>query len=718
MIKQFSGIHWRSLLFNVTFAFNCMLLFLLLFESRLALPAWLQVVGRMHPLLLHFPLVLIILYALLAVTLPRGDVYKNLCSGLLLAAAFTAVLTAIMGLFLSREEGYDADALFWHKWGGVGVSVFALLWYWFQNRVTARRAATVVASVIALFLIAFTGHLGAGITHGEDFLLAPVIKPAAEETVALEDAQVYKHMVRPILERKCMGCHNQRKAKGELVMETEELLLKGGKNGKLWDTAAADLGLLLHRVHLPLSQKEHMPPKNKPQLTEEEIEILVQWISRGADFELRVADLSPADTLYQLAVDKFSAAEAVAYDFPAADAAVVSRLNTVNRVVSFEALGSPALVINFYHSALFDSRQLTELKEVRKQIVSLNLAQMPLKDSDVKLISEFENLRQLNLSFSGISGNNLAELKRLKHLQSLSLSGTKVTASQLAELKNFANLKTLYVWNTSLAAADVEQLKNNFKGINIETGARSDSVVLKLSPPVVLNDKRFISGEPLLLQLKHYIKGAAIHYTMDGTEPDSIHAAVFTGNETINTNAVIKARAYKPGWLSSDLLEVNFLKSTYTPDSVIYLTKPNVRYQDEKGKLLVDRERGETNFQLGNWVAFRESRMECLLFFEKPVQVSSVGLSGLVDVGAYIMPPEVVEIWGGEELGRLKLLGTVKPPQPGKQVPSFMRSVECKFKPVSVKYIKIVAEPVKKLPSWHPGKGQKGWVFVDEVMVN
>jgi hypothetical protein len=31
------------------------------------------------------------------------------------------------------------------------------------------------------------------------------------------------------------------------------------------------------------------------------------------------------------------------------------------------------------------------------------------------------------------------------------------------------------------------------------------------------------------------------------------------------------------------------------------------------------------------------------------------------------------------------------------------------------KYIEIEAFPVSVLPKWHPGKGEKGWVFVDEV---
>jgi hypothetical protein len=31
------------------------------------------------------------------------------------------------------------------------------------------------------------------------------------------------------------------------------------------------------------------------------------------------------------------------------------------------------------------------------------------------------------------------------------------------------------------------------------------------------------------------------------------------------------------------------------------------------------------------------------------------------------------------------------------------------------KYFKIVAKPLSKLPSWHPGAGQKAWVFIDEI---
>ena len=247
-----------------------------------------------------------------------------------------------------------------------------------------------------------------------------------------------------------------------------------------------------------------MPPQGKPQLTEEEIDIIAQWIRKGSDFKLRVADLLPADTLRQLADKIFTAAEIAEYDFDEADPSVIKKLNTVNRVVSTEAVGSPALAVTFFNSHLFTSDQLKDLSKVKKQIVTLDLAKMPVKDADIKIISEFENLRRLNLSFTGITGAVIPELKKLKFLKSLSLSGTQVTAEQLKPLKDFPELKTVYTWNTLVPASDIKKLEQQMKTIRFETGFRGDTIILKLSPPVLLNDEDFISTA-VPLKLKHYI---------------------------------------------------------------------------------------------------------------------------------------------------------------------------------------------------------------------
>ena len=107
---------WKNSLFNITFALNCLLLFLLLFENRLSIPVWLQVAGRMHPLILHFPVVLVILYALTTLIFvfkkeSKDNSYQNTTAVLLLLAALSSVVTALAGLFLLRVVSVPGEEI-------------------------------------------------------------------------------------------------------------------------------------------------------------------------------------------------------------------------------------------------------------------------------------------------------------------------------------------------------------------------------------------------------------------------------------------------------------------------------------------------------------------------------------------------------------------------------------------------------------------------------
>ena len=478
---------WKNIIFNTTFALNILLLFLFIFDNRLHVPPWLQVVGRMHTLFLHFPIVMLALCIFWELFSGYKKAYigvkAEIGDELLLAAAFTSVITALMGLFLSREDGYTADLLVWHKWGGVFISFLSLAWYVFRVKVRQMKAALLTTALAALVMIIVTGHLGADITHGQDFLLAPVTPEKQKPVVLFEDAEVYANMVQPIFETKCLSCHNSEKAKGKLILETTEDILKGGKDGKLWDSTDNDFGLLMQRIHLPPQSKKHMPPEGKPQLTEEESQILYYWIKSGASFTTKVASLPGNDTLRMLATKLFQTIETDDYTFAPADEKKVTALNNNYRVVRPLALGSPALGVDFFSIEQFKSEQLKELSDIKNQIVALNLDKMPVNDEDLKTISQFVNLRKLNLSFTNITGATLNELAKLKELKILSLSGTKIRASNLRPLVSLPKLTHLFIWSTAIAPDEIDKLQQQFKTTAIETGFRGDTVVIKLNPP-------------------------------------------------------------------------------------------------------------------------------------------------------------------------------------------------------------------------------------------
>ncbi|WP_121355655.1 DUF2231 domain-containing protein [Flavisolibacter nicotianae] len=712
---------WKIILFNLAFALNCLLVFLLVFEQQLKLPSWLQVAGRMHPLILHFPIVLLVLavfWELLPQRLIREQKTKiDVGDVLLLAASVSAVFTSLFGLFLSREKGYEPDVLLWHKWGGVIISLLTLGWYSFRSKVRQVKSLLAATTVVGLLLIVITGHKGADITHGENFLLAPLHSDEKEPAVLLEDAVVYSHMVRPILEAKCMGCHNQKKAKGELAMENEALLLKGGKDGVLWDTSAKDFGLLFQRLHLPLDNKKHMPPRGKPQLTDEEIEILYRWVKNGADWKKKVLDLPETDSLRLLAADRFQTVETDDYAFPPANDNELKKLNTSYRVIAPLAAGSPALGVEYFSAANYNSAAVKDLLPIKEQIVSLNLNKMPVGDEDLKVIGQLKNLRKLNLAFTNISGATLTELKGLEQLRQLSLAGTKVKWSQVQPLVSLPKLSRLYLWNTGISEAELKQATARFKHLSFESGYKGDTVVLKLNPPQIENEEQILF-ETAPLKLKHVVKGTTIRFTTDGTVPDSVHSPVFRGSETIGKNVVVKAKAFKTGWISSDVVERTFYKAGVRPDSVQLVNAPNPQYKGEGAATLMDARKGDQNFRSGKWIGFQDKPLAAILYLNHPVPLSSVTISALIDIGSSIMPPRLIEVWGGEDSLHLHLLKRFVPQQPVAEKPGSLQAFTVSFPPAMLEVVKVVVTPVEKLPAWHRSKGQRGWVFSDEIFLN
>ena len=102
--------------------------------------------------------------------------------------------------------------------------------------------------------------------------------PAAygKETTPFEAA-------REVLESKCLECHTKKEAKGGLVLETREDLIKGGDSGTSLTPGNPAGSELVKRVHLPADDDELMPPKKSgPPLTPAEIAALEKWIEGGA----------------------------------------------------------------------------------------------------------------------------------------------------------------------------------------------------------------------------------------------------------------------------------------------------------------------------------------------------------------------------------------------------------------------------------------------------
>ena len=135
-----------------------------------------SLIGKLHPLLVHFPIALVLAAAgaeIVAIR-TRHERWHAIAVANLRAGAVTAALTLIAGWVLATAPFIEATAsLTLHRWAGVaaaGATVGASLASRLDGQ--SRRSLAVYRGALfgAAVLVAITGHLGAALVWGSDFL--------------------------------------------------------------------------------------------------------------------------------------------------------------------------------------------------------------------------------------------------------------------------------------------------------------------------------------------------------------------------------------------------------------------------------------------------------------------------------------------------------------------------------------------------------------------
>ncbi|MHA8057661.1 c-type cytochrome domain-containing protein [Aquirufa nivalisilvae] len=717
---------WYSILLSGLIFLHALLLFLLFWQDQVNLPWVFQATGRLHPLILHLPIgmgVLLPFVHLLRRPLGEHAFYLSFRFVLYLTA-FGSALTALLGFFLSQESGFEPELLVFHQWAGLAVSWFYFLQLVLFDRLMLNPQQALIASILGVILLSLAGHGGANITHGENYL-SELLQRETEVKAPTGESKLFEGAIQPILEKKCVSCHNDQKTKGQLNMSSVAKMLQGGKHGDLWKAGDVSNSLFLKRAHLPLEHKEHMPPKGKSQLTPNELLLLEAWVKDGASLDKKIKAYAPASQVAKLVSTIFASPTKLEipkreYPFSAASDADIEVVNSPFCSVYPMSSDAPALQADFYVAKRFELKNLENLSKVADQVVGINLAKMPIKDENLNILAQFGNLEKLNLNFTEIQGANLKALLANKKLISLSLSGTKISASQLQPLiTQLPQLKEVFLWNTSIPLEQIASWKKTYPKIHWEQGFVQTEEKLMINPPILVNENFFL-GPQERVNFKHTIKGTTIHYTLDKEqEPDSLGTLITQGPIDIPAFTVVKALATKPGWLASKVVKNTFYKYQFVPDSVYLLTQNEAKWQAKGARTLKDLVQGKRDIRgIANetWIGFQQQDADALFEFKQAKAVKGVTVSYLRKQDSNIFPPLEIEIWAGNSPKALKKLASVKPEQPEENGGYSPQAINIPLPAGSYTHYRMLAKRIKRFPAYVKDKTNPAIIKLDEVL--
>ena len=444
--------------------------------------------GRFHPLVVHLPIGFLLLGILLHFFFKQKDSgFQKVTSWIFLAGAISAVLAVALGWMLASNGGYGEDTLFWHRWSGVALAVIAIaIWLIQSDRLKLSAIFNRGAMLVMVLLMLVTGHLGGNLTHGSNYLLeyapGPIAKllgksaaPSMELSQDPDSVMVFAHLIKPMIDNRCLQCHNPDKMKGDLDLSTPEAILKGGDNGEVIAVGNAQDSELFYRITLPQDHKKFMPTDGNAPLSYHEVRLIGWWIDSGADFESSVLDTGvPPDIKFLLAQNYQLDADPKPYVMrarvePVAEE-VLNRLQDAGFYAQPIAADNNFIEVKKKYTEDIQKQALTLISEANQQVTWLHLSHAGLADEDLDFLTNLENLTMLRLDNNEITDEGVKVLEGLPHLESLNLYGTKVSGAVLESLKTLPSLKKVFLWQTEVSAEDVVAIREALPEVEVEAG--------------------------------------------------------------------------------------------------------------------------------------------------------------------------------------------------------------------------------------------------------
>jgi len=240
----------------------------------------------------------------------------------------------------------------------------------------------------------------------------------------------------------------------------------------------------------------------------------------------------------------------------------------------------------------------------------------------------------------------------------------------------------------------------------------------------------------ITVALSSEMAGGEIYYTLDGAGPTAAshhYERPFSfggtpvelpqarkgrrpGRSAAGNTLRVRAAVVRGGRLMGAVSEVSFEihRAAFRPLALKY---PYEQYTGGGDAALVNMIHGTTAYDDGNWQGYHQNDLDAVVDLGEVVPIRRISSSYLEDIATWIFCPSAVEYSVSEDGGKYTEVGRFSAAAPKAARAARIREFSKPLAGVKARYVRVFARNVGICPGWHNGKGEKAWLFADEIIV-
>jgi len=194
------------------------------------------------------------------------------------------------------------------------------------------------------------------------------------------------------------------------------------------------------------------------------------------------------------------------------------------------------------------------------------------------------------------------------------------------------------------------------------------------------------------------------------------HRLFYSSPFALDSTTRIRAVIFEGDSLMEKPAEKNVLIHKAVGKIELYETQRSYRYPSVSNNPLTDGLRGSDRFNDGYWLGFQGDDLRVTIDLGRVDTLRQVSAGFLQQNWGWVFLPAKVIIALSEDNQNWKefeIKNTVSPRTGGVIIKDFTADPES----LPARYIRVSALNMGVCPEWHPGAGDKAWIFADEIIV-